>query len=118
MTASVPGAKSTVWLRLWRGSSGWLGASVAASSGVVGLRRRDRGRQMPVVEQRGVVGEALDAHQLLGVQAAVGAPELGVPLARDLADLAVVGHDVLLSCCGLSASSDKRTSLSCHQTIR
>ena len=38
------------------------------------------------------MGEALDAHQLLGVEPAVGPAELGVPLARDLADLAVVRH--------------------------
>src|SRR6266511_465545 len=52
----------------------------------------DRGRQVPVVEERGVAGEALLAHQLLGVEAAVGLAELGVPFGGYLADAAVVGH--------------------------
>src|SRR6266508_631267 len=43
----------------------------------------DRGRQVPVVEERGVAGEALLAHQLLGVEAAVGLAELGVPFGGD-----------------------------------
>ena len=59
------------------------------------LAGHDGGRQVPVVEQRGVGGEALDAHQLLGVEPAVRSPELGVALARDLADLPVVGHRTL-----------------------
>ena len=52
--------------------------------------------QVPVVEQRGVRGEALLADELLVVQAAVGAAELGVPLGRHLTDAAVVRHGVLL----------------------
>jgi hypothetical protein len=46
----------------------------------VGLRRR---RQ--VVEDRAAAGETLDAEQLLGVQAAVASPVLGVPLAGQAA---------------------------------
>ena len=97
VTASCRAAESSLCVSRCRGSSGWFGRacrSATWSSPVAGTD--DRGRQVPVVEQRRVVGEALDAHQLLGVQAAVGVAELGVPLARDLADLAVVRHR--LSC--------------------
>jgi hypothetical protein len=59
----------------------------------------DRRRQAAVVEQRGVGGEALDAHQLLGVEPAVRLPERGVPLVRDLAYSPVVRHrHPLLTC--------------------
>ena len=50
-----------------------------------------------MVEQGGVGREALDAHQLLRVEPAVGLAELGVPLRRHLADLPVVRHRRLLS---------------------
>ena len=52
----------------------------------------DRRRDAAVVEQRGVGGEPLLAHQLLVAQRAVVVAERGVPLRRDLADLAVVRH--------------------------
>ncbi len=52
----------------------------------------DRRRKALVVEQGRVVGEALDTHQLLGVQAAVGLAEGGVALARDLTHLPVERH--------------------------
>ena len=58
----------------------------------------DRRGQRAVVEQRGVRGEPLLPHELLGVQPAVGVAELGVPLARDVADALVVGHGCLLRC--------------------
>ena len=54
----------------------------------VDQRRRDA----PVVEQRGVRGEALLAHQLLVVEPAVGTAVLGVPLRRDLTGSPVVRH--------------------------
>jgi hypothetical protein len=57
-----------------------------------GSRVDDRRRDLPVVEQRGVGEEALLAHQLLVVERAVRLPVLGVPLARDVADAAVVRH--------------------------
>ena len=47
---------------------------------LVGPRRRDE-----VVEDRRPAGEALDPEQLLGVQAAVRRPVLGVALLRDAA---------------------------------
>ncbi len=43
------------------------------------------GRRRVVVEEAGAAGEALDAEQLLGVQAPVVLAELGVALVRDLA---------------------------------
>jgi hypothetical protein len=52
---------------------------------LVGLRR---GRQ--VVEQRAAAREPLDPEQLLGVEAAVGLPELGVALLRNAAVADVV----------------------------
>ncbi len=52
----------------------------------------DRRRHAAVVEQGGVGGEALLPHQLLEAQRAVLVAERGVPLLRDLADLAVVRH--------------------------
>ncbi len=51
-----------------------------------------RGRNAPVVEQRGVGGEPLLAHQLLAVEAAVGAPVLGVPLGGHVSHPLVVRH--------------------------
>src|SRR5690606_34774501 len=57
-------------------------------------RRRvhDRRGHALVVEQRGVGGEALLAHQLLAVEAPVGGAVLRVPLGWDVADSPVVGH--------------------------
>ena len=52
----------------------------------------DGRRHPPVVEQRGVAGEALLPHQLLVVEPAVGVAVLGVSLARHLAEPSVVGH--------------------------
>ena len=101
---------SSLASRCWRPSTGSAPAGVelvglqvarlerqvrrpaSTAGGVERLGGDDRGRQVPVVEQRRVGGEALLAHQLLGVEAAVGLAELGVPLARDLADAAVVRH--------------------------
>jgi hypothetical protein len=62
---------------------------------LVHLGRDDRGRRVAVIEQRRVGREALLAHEFLGVQAAVGAPELSVPFVWHLADAAVVGHRCL-----------------------
>ena len=50
-------------------------------------------RRRQVVEQRAAPGEALDAEQLLGVQAAVGRAVLGVALRRDAAAGDVVHAD-------------------------
>ena len=52
----------------------------------------DRRRRLAVVQQRRVRREALGPRQLLGVQAPVGAAELGVTLARHLPELAIVRH--------------------------
>jgi hypothetical protein len=46
----------------------------------VGLGRREQ-----VIQDRAAPGEALDAEQLLGVEATVGCPVLGVPLAGQAA---------------------------------
>ena len=57
-----------------------------------GLGSDDRGRQMPVVQQRGDAGEALLPHQLLGVQPAVWSVELDVALAGHITHGSVVRH--------------------------
>ena len=88
--APAPAPSSLCVLR-WRGLSGWLGRR-GEGRPVEHLAGHDRRRDAPVVEQRRVRGEPLDAHQLLGVEAAVRLAELGVALARDLTDLAVVRH--------------------------
>jgi hypothetical protein len=80
--------------------------------GVEHVARHDRRRDVPVVEQRGVGGEALDPHQLLGVEAAVRLAELRVPLARDLTDLAVVRHFASRFVPFTGRASDNRTLLS------
>ena len=54
----------------------------------------DRRRDAAVVEQRGVGGEPLLAHQLLVAERALLVAERGVPLRRDLADLPVVRHQI------------------------
>ena len=82
---------SSLWVRRWRGLSGRFGTRVSAG-GVNSSAATIAVGAMPVVEQGRVGGEALLAHQLLGVEAAVGLAELGVPLARHLADAAVVRH--------------------------
>src|SRR5215212_2450975 len=51
-----------------------------------------RRRSASVVEQRGVRAEAFLAHQLLGVQGAIGLPKLGMTLGRDIPNAAVEGH--------------------------
>src|ERR1700730_18055537 len=69
-------------------------------NGLAGLVPRpgvdDRRRAASVVEQCGSPGEALHTHQFLGVEAAVGGPELGVTLGWDAADGPVVRHRCLL----------------------
>ena len=82
------------------------------------LGGHDRGRRVPVVEQGRVGGEALLAHQLLGVEAAVGLPELGVALAGHLADAAVVRHRRLPICpVHRPMASDNRTLLSVPRSV-
>src|SRR5699024_1057826 len=61
------------------------------------LARADLARDLAVVEQRGVGGEALLAHELLVVEPAVVGRVLRVPLGRDAAHRAVIGHDVSTS---------------------
>jgi hypothetical protein len=83
-----------------------LGAEVTGGERQVGDQRRglggrdrlgldDRRGEMTVVEQGGVAGEALLAHQLLRVQPAVGPPELHMSLAGNLTHDAVVRHPLL-----------------------
>src|SRR5690606_4605065 len=75
---------------------------VGRDAGAVAGGRPDRlgpdegGGGPAVVEQRRVRREAVGAHELLGVEAAVGGAELGVALGRDLAHPAVVRHRHLL----------------------
>jgi hypothetical protein len=57
----------------------------------------DRRGQVAVIEQGGVGGESLDAHELLGIQPALRGAELSVPLSGDLPDAAVVRHYPLRS---------------------
>src|SRR5262249_44135248 len=59
---------------------------------LVRLGRDDRGRQVPVIEQRRVGGEAFLTHQLFRVERAVRLPKLSVTLGRQIADPTVVGH--------------------------
>jgi hypothetical protein len=76
---------------------------VGAEAGVlVGHRLRGDqcGRGMAVVQQRRRRGEALGAHQLLGVERAARVPELGVALGRDVTHPSVVGHGRLRVCEG------------------
>ena len=61
-----------------------LEPDVADLLDLVRLRRR-----RVVVEQAGAPAEALDAEQLLRVEAAVGLAELGVALVRDLTPLEI-----------------------------
>ena len=73
------------------GSSGWLGVSREVAQ--VPLAHLVDGRgDVAVVEQRGVGEEALLAHELLEVQAAVLAPMLDMPLRGDVPDHPVVRH--------------------------
>jgi len=58
------------------------------------LALHDRRRRVHVVEQRGVGDKAFLAHQLLGVQAAIGAAETHVALAGNLPGHPVVRHIV------------------------
>src|SRR5690606_5174287 len=71
-------------------------AATVAGGRPDGLSADQGGRRPAVVEQRGVRREAVRAHELLGVEAAVGGAELGVALGRDLAHPAVVRHRHLL----------------------
>ena len=50
------------------------------------------GRDVPVVEQRGLGGEPLGAHQFLVVEVTLLVGVHRVPMAGDRADLAVIGH--------------------------
>src|SRR5690242_3197860 len=78
----------------------------------------DRGGQVAVVEQRRVGREAFLAHQLLGVEAAVGLTELRVPLSGDLPDAAVVRHCDLQTLPAVhTRTSDYRTALSAPHSI-
>ena len=56
----------------------------------------DRGRDAPVVEQRGVGGEALLADEFLIAEGALLVGVHRVPMAGDRPDLAVIGHNCLL----------------------
>ena len=71
--------------------SGWFAVTVRSGSSQTWLSTIADGTPA-VVEQRGVGGEALLAHQLLVAQRAVLVAERGVPLLRDVADLPVVRH--------------------------
>jgi hypothetical protein len=62
----------------------WLKRDIPDLLDLVGL-----GGGRVVVEEARLAGEALDSEQLLGVQAAIGLPELGVALVRLLAALEV-----------------------------
>jgi hypothetical protein len=73
-----------------------------AVGGAVGRLRRverlgvdDRGRGVPVVEQRRVGREALLPHQLLGIQSTFRGAELRVTLAGHTAQTAKIWHDAL-----------------------
>jgi hypothetical protein len=69
-----------------------LGRRVGAVSDEFRLEQSRRG--VAVVQERAIGGEALDAHQLLGVEAPVLAAELEVTLSRHCADGTVVRHGV------------------------
>ena len=98
MTTSVPltslAAKRS-WSLRWRGTSGWFG--VVERSPIAHCRAPAIVEDVAVVEQGGVRGEALLAHELLVVElptlpAPRRATVLGVPLGRDAALLLVVRH--------------------------
>ena len=75
VTASLPGRRRSCSLRC-RGLSGWLGVRVWSGSSQTSTAD-DRRRHAAVVEQRGVGGEALLAHQLLVVEPARRGPGAG-----------------------------------------
>src|ERR1019366_6414577 len=58
------------------------------------LALHDCRRRMHVIEQRGVGGEAFFAHQLLGIEAAVGPAETDVPLSGNFPSNPVIRHIV------------------------
>ena len=64
---------------------GRLQVNLADELHLVRLRRRHE-----VIQERAAAGEPLDPEQLLGIQAAIGRPMLGVALTRDAAVLDVV----------------------------
>jgi hypothetical protein len=63
----------------------------------------ERGRDLAVIEQRRVGGEALLAHQLLVEQVAVLVAELGVSLRRNAAPPLVVRHAPIIAHCAARA---------------
>src|SRR5665811_1478158 len=71
----------------------------------------DRRRDTPVVEQRGVGGEAFLPYQLLAVQASVRAAKLRVPLDWDVTHTAVVGQRRLPSVSRPNARPNARRAL-------
>ncbi len=76
------------------------------------------GRRRQVVEEGAAAGEALDPEQLLGVQAAVGGPVLGVALAGDAAAGDVVhGKTGLLGRGGQSSRDLRRAKVKLWRTL-
>ena len=69
----------------------------------------DAARRLEVVEDRLVAGEALEAHDLLGQQAAVVAED-DVALAGDIPETDVEGHrsDLLCACCVARTVTERR----------
>ena len=55
-------------------------------------RRQDARRRPPVIEQRRRPRKAAAAHHVFVVQAVVGLPEDGVPLARQFTQTMIGGH--------------------------
>ena len=70
-----------------------LGLDVFRLRAVEGLPARHLCRRVNVVDRRGRSHEAFGAEDLFRVERAVGAAELNMTLARDLAEGRVVGHD-------------------------
>ena len=75
-------------------------------------RRLHGGGRMDVVQQRRRPGESFVPHEFLGIQSAVGTPEDGVTLARDLAQRVVDRHQRLpRSACSRSMASNSALKL-------
>ncbi len=60
----------------------------------------DACRRMAVIKQRIVVGEAFGTEELLGIQASIRLPELGMTLMRDLSQAMIMGHGAVFRSAG------------------